>query len=220
MKNILLSTILFLSALLPACAQEQATDNTFCFLDADGNALTDGASVWVNVEEDDWGMLSGDSQLRVLNTTDAKQGVSAITEVTSLPSGSFQLCFPSVCETYSATGSYTHVSGTVLASKKPKLNAEFLPAENGYGTCTVTVQLLHVALDSDGAATDEIKGYGPKVTINYVYTSPDGVEGVTADKAPKVVARYNAAGQTLTAPCRGLNIVKMSDGTTRKVVIR
>lgn len=34
-----------------------------------------------------------------------------------------------------------------------------------------------------------------------------------------VVARYNANGVRLAAPVKGINIVKMSDGTTRKVVV-
>lgn len=50
---------------------------------------------------------------------------------------------------------------------------------------------------------------------------------VTAIAAPTatpadvtVVARYNAAGQQIGAPARGLNIVRMSDGTVRKVLVK
>lgn len=45
------------------------------------------------------------------------------------------------------------------------------------------------------------------------------IESKAADKAVEVT-RYDAAGRKLTAPQRGLNIVKMSDGTVRKVIVR
>ena len=35
-----------------------------------------------------------------------------------------------------------------------------------------------------------------------------------------VVSRYAADGHLLTAPVKGLNIVKYSDGSVRKVVVR
>ena len=42
----------------------------------------------------------------------------------------------------------------------------------------------------------------------------------TATLQPTIVERYTIDGKLITAPQRGLNIVKMSDGTTRKVVVR
>ena len=40
------------------------------------------------------------------------------------------------------------------------------------------------------------------------------------DKAKRVVARYNLAGQLLQHAERGVNIVKYADGTTRKVIVK
>ncbi len=45
-------------------------------------------------------------------------------------------------------------------------------------------------------------------------------DGNIAGSTAKVVARYNTAGQMVSAPQAGLNIVKMSDGTVRKVMVR
>lgn len=60
------------------------------------------------------------------------------------------------------------------------------------------------------AAKNTIKAY-----------DPTGIEGVAANNATAtVVARYNANGQMIAAPQKGLNIVKMSDGTTRKVMVK
>ena len=51
---------------------------------------------------------------------------------------------------------------------------------------------------------------------------PEGssVESVTASDNAVEVARYNAAGQLINGKQKGLNIVKLSDGTTRKVMVR
>ncbi len=45
-------------------------------------------------------------------------------------------------------------------------------------------------------------------------------DGNIAGSTAKVVARYNTAGQMVSAPQAGLNIVKMSDGSVRKVIVR
>lgn len=48
-----------------------------------------------------------------------------------------------------------------------------------------------------------------------------GISGTTSDNNSAVeTTRYNAAGQVISAPQAGLNIVKMSDGTTRKVIVK
>lgn len=47
-----------------------------------------------------------------------------------------------------------------------------------------------------------------------------GISGVTSNENVVEVARYNAAGQAITAPQKGLNIIKMSNGTTKKVIIK
>ena len=47
-----------------------------------------------------------------------------------------------------------------------------------------------------------------------------GIEDATQGEPVSVVARYSLDGRLLTAPQRGVNILKMSDGTTRKVVVK
>ncbi len=49
----------------------------------------------------------------------------------------------------------------------------------------------------------------------------DAIEIVTIDNAEKVeVARYNLQGQRLTEPQRGINIIRYSDGSTQKVLVK
>lgn len=50
---------------------------------------------------------------------------------------------------------------------------------------------------------------------------PTGIESAQQSvTTAKVVARYNAIGERITAPVKGLNIVKLSDGTTKKIIVK
>lgn len=51
-------------------------------------------------------------------------------------------------------------------------------------------------------------------------TGSTGIEDVTTGTEATVVARYTVNGVQIAAPVKGINIVKMSDGTTRKVLVK
>ena len=48
----------------------------------------------------------------------------------------------------------------------------------------------------------------------------NGVEGVDINTIATEVARYDIYGRKLSQPTNGINIIKMSDGTTRKVIVK
>jgi len=48
----------------------------------------------------------------------------------------------------------------------------------------------------------------------------NGISNVGYSHDAVEVARYSLNGTRLTAPCKGINIVRMSDGTTRKVIVK
>lgn len=51
--------------------------------------------------------------------------------------------------------------------------------------------------------------------------SATGIQAAaTQEGEARIVARYNAAGQRITSPVRGLNILKMSNGKTVKVLVK
>lgn len=56
--------------------------------------------------------------------------------------------------------------------------------------------------------------------IGMDYPDPTGIKGITNDTNAIVVARYNAAGQRIDAPQKGLNIVKLSNGKTYKEMVK
>ena len=59
-------------------------------------------------------------------------------------------------------------------------------------------------------------GYFEKI----VEFDASGIDKVTTSANVKEVSRYSANGQRLSAPAKGLNIVKYSDGSVKKVVVQ
>ena len=55
---------------------------------------------------------------------------------------------------------------------------------------------------------------------NIVEGIENAVKSVEADVTAEETERYNVSGQRISSPQKGLNIVKMSDGTTRKIMCK
>lgn len=55
---------------------------------------------------------------------------------------------------------------------------------------------------------------------NIIEYNPTGIDKVTTSTDAKELSRYSVNGQRLSAPTKGLNIVKYSDGSVKKVVVQ
>lgn len=55
---------------------------------------------------------------------------------------------------------------------------------------------------------------------NIVEFDPTGINNVITSNDAKELSRYSVNGQRLSAPTKGLNIVKYSDGSVKKVVVQ
>lgn len=55
---------------------------------------------------------------------------------------------------------------------------------------------------------------------NIVEFEATGIDKTTTSTDVEEVARYSVNGQRLSAPTKGLNIVKYSDGSVKKVDVR
>ncbi len=86
-------------------------------------------------------------------------------------------------------------------------------------------QVVSLSISFDGS--DQSWGYlntSTYVCIDNVGCEKNTTTGITANKWNSVevheVARYTLDGKLISAPQKGINIVRMSDGTTRKVVVK
>ena len=55
---------------------------------------------------------------------------------------------------------------------------------------------------------------------NIIEYNPTGIDKVTTSTDAKELSRYSVNGQRLSAPAKGLNIVKYSDGSVKKVAVQ
>lgn len=78
------------------------------------------------------------------------------------------------------------------------------------------------------AIRDNGANYAESVLSNYVTVNLEEGNSQTtgihqlgnADAAAKIIGRYNVNGMQISAPQRGINLVKMSDGTVKKVLVK
>ena len=220
------------AALFMGMAAFAQVDNTFQFVDADGNEIADG-STWHAFEKTE-DMIMGTqihSGLYVKNTTgeDAYAAVDyEFVEVVDSGSTIFMICYPAQCiatnidSTTVGSGVKTNGPDLHLANETEDMEIEWVVkqmlTEEVKGTCTVTLQLKRMSgMEPDA----EVLAYGPKITlVLHNDGTTQGIEGVAgaADKTP--VAYYSLDGRRLPVAQKGLNIVKYSDGTTAKVVVK
>lgn len=198
---------------------QSAADKTFCFIDANGNEVADGSTVtfYAKTEEIIPGMDFGTKteakfDLNVKNTTSNNAAVSAHIVTDKLSSGSLQFCFPNTCPPV-VPADYTTDSRILAPGESIPLNSEWIPEEGTYGEADFTLQLRLM----DG---NNILANGPKIKIHCIYADPAGIESLEADKNAKVVSRYNAGGQLISEPVKGINILRLSNGKTIKQMVK
>ena len=158
-----------------------------------------------------WGAFEGCSGLTSLNIS---SGVTSIGDCTFEGcSGLTSLNIPSSV-TFIGWGAFDDCSGLtsiyVYPEKLPTLGTDIF-----YGcdakNCTVYVPK---------GTYDDYKSSEFGYFENIVEFDPTGIDKVTTSTNAKEVSRYSANGKRLSAPAKGLNIVKYSDGSVKKVVVQ
>lgn len=154
-------------------------DETFQFVDADGNVVTDGTVITVSERNEAGQMVV---PLYVKNASGQKAAVSMYETIDAKPNGEWQTCAFGNCMTLDETG-YSP-KNIMAADYNADIQTEWIPEEGGYATWEATLQ-IHVfnivsrmqfgqVIEQPG---DEIIGYGPKVTVRFEYKDPDAPQG-------------------------------------------
>lgn len=208
-------TLIAILSVTFAGAQAQGIDNSYQFADKDGNIIEDGTTVVRNEPEiDPFGGVAMQSGIFIKNVSAPQNNQVRIhTTITRLDNGNVQVCFPTVCHSYNTTG-YTNQSenGKIATGELKSIQAEWLPnGTEAYGECIVK----HQAFALTPFGKNWIDNEGPTITVHYIFADPAGISQHTAQSQP--AAWYDAQGRQLTAPARGLNVVRLSDGSVRKV---
>lgn len=165
------------------------------FVDEGGNCKEDGSTINITEGiEDVFGDIQFPTGLFVENLSDEDIYVGLSFNVRSLPNGSFQIAFPVNCINYSRVGSGKTSEGLLAAGERRSLQAEWFPDVNGYGTCTVDLQINTYTYNS---ITNKyvLDKEGPTVTVNMIYTDgeiPHPSTNVLSATSPTILTGKDA----------------------------
>ncbi len=193
-----------------------AQSNPIEFVDGQGNVIPNGSTVVRdNLELDDFageGIIHSD--VYVKNMTDGPVVCTVSCSIEGMPSGRFQICGFGNCfaapindrvAEYPISTVLTGGSATLAVGETRDTESEWMKIKSGdYGSFNVKYS---------------IQG-GCEITVNYVYADPAGINDAQTSVDKKVVGYYTLGGQRLDDQQKGINIVKYSDGTTEKKILK
>lgn len=214
--------ILFLAALLLSMsmgAMAQSAKSVLQFVDDKGNVISDGAVFEVpDITIDDFLGDHLKPHLFIKNLSPLSKTVALKLDLTSMPNGKVQCCMGE-CQIFDSPAQEMSGSATVKSDALLDIETEWFPPKGTSNpecwTATLTVGL--VTMTNTGF---DYKEDGPTVKVKFG-KDPAGVVSVKDGNANVTeVERYNVQGQKISKPCKGINIIKLSNGKTVKKVMK
>ena len=225
MKKIFTFCLSLLVGCIAAHAQiSTPVDETFQFVDAEGNVIPNGTRVVRNIVADD-GFIYAD--VLIANKSEAGAFHSLTGTVKSIsgtaeaqccyaPTGEIGTCFPLNNE------GATFTTKTFLSPVGAAYDSQTECAVGENSSCELELQITKydVEIGEAGVMAGDTPYPGSKITILFTTDPAAGIDGVTTTESNEIVARYTLDGQKLSAPQKGINIVKYADGRTAKVMVK
>ena len=199
-----------LSLFLLTSAWAMAQDsNTFQFVDKDGNVVADGTTVDAkNLAEDVFLGNYISTGLSVKNVSAETAAIRMAYQIELIDNGDFQICFPMNCIRKMEPGTYNTESGSMNAGEIRDMQCEWFPTD--FGTCKVKLSIE--VLSALGLKTAD----GPTITVIFTNTDPSGIIGIHESPATTQQC-FSVDGRKKDGIQKGLNIIRMTDGTTIKL---
>lgn len=223
---------LFVALFCTVAMFAQDTKGMFEFADKAGNVVPNGSTLTKTEVEKSGKRLQINTDLFVKpvkpELNGEKLGVKMRVEVENLDHGTIQYCLLGSCSVASEKGTFYSTSNFV--ETLDDLATEWIMGTDKEGKALkgeATVKLTLVACQKKSSGFDEFgieqfeweeKGDCSSVTVKFVCDGTTAINGVTDNANATVVARYAADGTRLSAPQKGLNIVKLSNGKTVKYI--
>ena len=165
MKKIVTSLLFALTlAALPVSGQD--IDESFVFVDSEGNVIENEAVVVRNnvelYDETSEVIYSG---ISVKNTNGSADYLKVVYKIERIDNGTYQICFPSTCNTKAEVGSYETAVGQLM-SETQNIQSEWFPEADGECVVTLTIELFN----KQGLfpPTYVHKAWGPTLTLRFV----------------------------------------------------
>ena len=217
----------------------QETKGMFEFATADGTVVPSGSVITKSDVEDFSDPEEGVDNMQIptglfvkpikTDLNGEKLCVKLRVDVEKIDHGSIAFCLLGSCSSARSEGTYESNGGFV--EQLDDLQTEWMIGYDEetekamYGEATAKLTLVvcrKVSQGNDQFGIEQFKyedvGESSTVTVKFVYNEKStGINGISNANAT-VVARYAADGTRLSAPQKGLNIVKLSNGKTVKYI--
>lgn len=217
----------------------QETKGMFEFATADGTVVPSGTVITKSDVEDHTDPKEGVDNMQIptglwikpikTELNGEKLCVKLRVDVEKIDNGSIAFCLLGNCSSAMREGTYESNGGFV--DKLDDLQTEWMIGTDEetykamYGEAKAKLTLVacrKVSLGKDDFGIEKFKyedvGDCSTITVHFVYNEKStGINGISNADAT-VVARYAADGTRLSAPQKGLNIVKLSNGKTVKYI--
>lgn len=223
---------LFVALFCTVAMFAQDTKGMFEFADKAGNVVPNGSTLTKTEVEKAGTGLQINTGLFVKpvkpELNGEKLGAKLRVEVENIDHGTIKYCLLGSCSAASEKGTFYSISNFV--EKLDDLATEWVMGKDKAGNPLkgeATVKLTLVACKKVSLGLNEFDieefewqevGDCSSVTVKFVYDGTTAINGVTDNANATVVARYAADGTRLSAPQKGLNIVKLSNGKTVKYI--
>lgn len=217
----------------------QETKGMFEFATADGTIVPSGSVITKSDVEDHTDPEEGVDNMQIptglwikpvkTELNGEKLCVKLRVDVEKIDHGSINFCLLGNCKPVMREGTYESNGGFV--DQLDDIQTEWMIGNDEetdkamYGEAKAKLTLVvcrKVSQGKDQFGIEQFKyedvGESSTVTVHFVYNEKStGINGISNTNAT-VVARYAADGTRLSAPQKGLNIVKLSNGKTVKYI--
>lgn len=165
----------FVLMAIPLLAQE--VDQSYVFMDEEGNIIENGATVVRNVveifDEESEVIYSGISVLNLGG--DSNDYLKMHYDITRLDNGTYQICFPSTCNMQTEAGVYETSIGQLMGDLQ-NIQSEWFPTADG--ECIVTLSIEILSKQGLFPPSYVHKADGPTLTLRFVKGSaPEPLAG-------------------------------------------
>lgn len=216
----------------------QETKGMFEFATADGTVVPSGSVITKSDVEDYTDPEEGVDNMQIpiglfvkpikTDLNGEKLCVKLRVDVEEIDHGSIAFCLLGNCSsaikkgTYESNGGFVEQLNDLQTEWRIGTDEETYKAKYGEAKAKLTLVVCRKVLGKDDLGVENVSfenvGESSTVTVKFVYNEKStGINGISNANAT-VVARYAADGTRLSAPQKGLNIVKLSNGKTVKYI--
>ena len=139
-----------------------------------------------------------------------------------MPFGKFGCCFGTCSMPFETPDIYMSLVKDMKENDVEGLESEWILEKADAPVtweATITAGFCKQVETSPGVPETKMTDEGPSDKVKFIYT-PTGIASVKDGNATVTeVERYNVQGQKISKPCKGINIIKLSNGKTVKKLI-